>query len=105
MHDLRIKVIEIKGHCPVYKEGDEFSIVGGFMLRADKQQPLCMHSLASIMPYYVALSQGIRPAELGLGEDTAHLQCLDPCDYTAGGTVVFRIHVEERRSKGAEVLG
>ena len=68
MHDLRIKVIEIKGHCPVYKEGDEFSIVGGFMLRADKQQPLCMHSLASIMPYYVALSQGIRPAELGLGK-------------------------------------
>jgi len=39
---------------------------------------------ASLMPYYVALSKGIAPTQLGLaGEgDSAHLQCLDPAKYT-----------------------
>lgn len=50
-----------------------------------------MHSLASVFPYYIALSRGIAPRELGLGEDTAYVQCVDPCERTGGGTVVFRI--------------
>jgi len=51
------------------------------------------------MPYYVALSQGTPPRELGLGDnDTAYLypedghrQCLDPYKRTGGGTVVFAV--------------
>ena len=37
--------------------------------------------LASLMPYYVALSKGIPPTRLGLaGEGSrACVQCLDPC--------------------------
>ena len=62
--DLRVEVIEIKGHCPVYTVGDSFRIREGFKLVAEK--PLCMHSLASLMPYYVALSRGISPVGLGL---------------------------------------
>ena len=93
MSVLRIKVKEIKGHCPVYKVGDAFYITDGYKLKVT--QPICMHALASIMPYYVALSRGVLPKELGLGEgDVAYVQCLDPCEYTDGGTVVFEIKRE-----------
>lgn len=91
MSDLRIEVVEIKGNCPVYKKGDEFHILDGYKLKVSSS--ICMHSLASIMPYYVSLSKGISPEELGLGmnKDEAYLHCLDPCKYTGGGTVIFRI--------------
>lgn len=94
MRDLKLTVKEIKGSCSVYKVGDEFTILEGYRLQAER--PICMHSLASIMPYYVALSHGVSPAALGLGEDTARVQCLDPCDYTGGGTVIFEISGEEK---------
>jgi len=52
-----------------------------------------MHSLALIMPYYVALSKGVDPMTLGLAkeENKAYLQCLDPCEFTGGGTVIFEV--------------
>ncbi|MDW8001422.1 MAG: TIGR04076 family protein [Deltaproteobacteria bacterium] len=88
---LTVKVLLIQGVCPVYKVGDEFYIIDGYRLKANF--PLCMHSLASIMPYYVALSKGISPKELGLSksEGSAFVQCLDPCEYTGGGTVIFEL--------------
>jgi uncharacterized repeat protein (TIGR04076 family) len=45
------------------------------------------------MPYYNALFRGIDPQDLGLSNDRnkAYVQCLDPCDYTGGGTVIFEI--------------
>ena len=90
---LEITVKNIKGNCPVYKEGDSFKITDGYIL--DTKIPLCMHGLASIMPYYVALSRGIKPEDLGLGKDNkANVQCLDPCDITGGGTVIFEILME-----------
>jgi len=89
---LIIKVKKIKGTCPVYTQGDEFVIDEGYKLKTDK--PLCMHSLSSIMPYYTALSRGITPDKLGLGKkNKAYVQCLDPCRYTGGGTVVFEIEI------------
>ncbi|HDD44903.1 MAG TPA: TIGR04076 family protein, partial [Candidatus Desulfofervidus auxilii] len=71
---LIIKVKEIKGNCPIFKIGDTIFIENGYILRLEK--PICMHSLTSIMPYYVALSRGIKPQELGLGKDNkAYVQC------------------------------
>jgi len=73
VHDartLRIEVVDIQGHCPLHKVGDGFRIVDGYRLVADK--PLCMHALPSLAPYYVALSRGVDPADLGLaGPDGA----------------------------------
>lgn len=91
MPDLEIKVIEIKGNCPVYKKGDEFYILDGYKLKT--KELICMHSLFSLTPYYVALSKGILPKEIGLSKNNheAYIQCLDPCEYTGGGTVIFRI--------------
>jgi len=91
MPDLKIEIIEIKGNCPVYKKGDEFYILDGYKLKA--RELICMHSLSSLMPYYVALSRGTSPKELRLGKNKhkAYIQCLDPCKYTGGGTAIFRI--------------
>lgn len=88
--DLLITVHEIEGTCPVYKQGDRFRVTEGFKLKTDRT--LCMHSLASILPYYITLSKGTPPGELGLGKGhRAFVQCLDPCKYTGGGTVTFKI--------------
>lgn len=67
---------------------------GGYKLRSEKS--ICMHSLASLMPYYVALSRGILPESIGLGkEGVVSVQCLDPCEYTGGGTVILEISQDE----------
>ncbi len=96
--DLKIKVIDIQGNCPVYNLGDSFYLKDGFILIPEKSSQICMHSLSSILPYHVALSHGISPASVGLnraGGKKAYLQCLDPCKYTGGGTVVFEVEVIE----------
>jgi uncharacterized repeat protein (TIGR04076 family) len=89
MKTLKVTVHDIKGACPIYHRGDTFWIRDGFKL--DRAGVLCMHSLSSIMPYYVALSHGVPAQEIGLGTDGAFVQCLDPCEFTGGGTVVFKI--------------
>jgi len=90
--DLIIRVKEIKGHCPVYKVGDSFKLEDGYRLVSNI--PLCMHSLASLLPYYNALRVS-EPDRWGLtgkeGKTKAYLQCLDPLSYTDGGTVIFEV--------------
>ena len=71
-----------------------FFLENGYILKLEK--PICIHSLTSILPYYAALSRGVKPESLGLGRaNKAYVQCLDPCEYTGGGTVIFEIIVEE----------
>ncbi len=90
--DLVVRVKEIKGHCPVYKEGDSFRLEDGYRLVSDI--PLCMHSLAALLPHYNALRVS-PPEEWGLAgkadKSKAYVQCLDAMSYTDGGTVVFEI--------------
>jgi len=66
-----------------------------------------MHALQSLAPYYVALSRGVDPGDLGLAgpDGAAYVQCLDPQRYTGGGTVTFRVCAEEPESRGAEEKG
>lgn len=93
MPKLVITVHEIKGNCPVYIKGDQIVLDEGYRLNVAESDNVCMHSLASVMPYYVALYSGVDPRELGLSNDSkrAFVQCLDPCHLTGGGTVVFEI--------------
>jgi len=92
--DLLVIVKAVKGHCPVYKVGDFFTLKKGYQLVSDI--PVCMHGLASLMPHYNALRVS-QPKEWGLAgkeekdKDKAYVQCLDPVDYTGGGTVTFEI--------------
>ena len=92
--DLGVRVKSIKGHCPTYKVGDSFILKNGYQLVSEI--PVCMHGLASLMPHYNALRVS-GPEQWGLaGKDEknkgkAYVQCLDPVDYTDGGTVTFEI--------------
>jgi len=55
-----------------------------------------MHLSAFLTPYHVTLSKEIPPQSLGLSgtkEDSAYVQCLDPCEITGGGTVIFEVSV------------
>lgn len=90
---LIVKVVKVKGNCPVYKKGDKIVIEEGYILNLEETDALCLHSLASLMPYYIPLSKGVAPKTLGLAKKgrKAYLQCLDPCEYTGGGTVIFEI--------------
>ncbi|MDI6704010.1 MAG: TIGR04076 family protein [bacterium] len=92
---LIVKVKEIKGRCPVYKIGDKIVLDEGYKMNLEETTAVCMHSLSSLLPYYNAIAKGIEPKRLGLAkterEDYAYVQCLDPCEYTQGGTVVFEI--------------
>ena len=90
--DLVVRVAEIRGTCPVYHVGDTFRLVDGYRLESPK--PLCMHSLAALIPHYNALRVS-EPKDWGLAGRTnpgkAYVQCLDPEPYTGGGTAVFEI--------------
>lgn len=93
---LIITVAAVRGTCPVYKVGNKIVIDDGFRVNLQEADAICMHSLASVMPYYVALSKGIAPAQLGLANERglACVQCLDPAGCTGGGMVLFEMTAE-----------
>jgi len=95
---LVIRVIEIKGTCPVYSVGDKIVLDEGYKVNLKETTNICMHSLASIMPYYNALYNGVAPEKLGLAnkKGKACVQCLDPCEITGGGTVIFETTTTEK---------
>lgn len=90
--DLVVTVERITGTCPVYHESDKFFIRKGFILESNRR--LCLHGLASMIPFYACLARGISPSDLGLGSDCAYVHCPDPCQITNGGTVLFKIEKE-----------
>lgn len=93
---LIVEVIDIKGNCPVYTNGDKIVLDEGYKVNLEETDNICLHSLASLLPYYNALAKGISPVQLGLARkgEEAYIQCLDPREHTDGGTVTFRIRRE-----------
>jgi uncharacterized repeat protein (TIGR04076 family) len=90
---LIVEVIEISGDCPVYALGDRIVLDEGYKVNMKETDSICMHSLASLLPYYNALAKGVSAVELGLAKEgkEAYVQCMDPKEYTGGGTVIFKI--------------
>jgi uncharacterized repeat protein (TIGR04076 family) len=91
--DLIVKIVRVCGKCPVYEVGDKFILKEGYKL--ESEIPVCMHSLASLLPYYNAFAKGVSPHELGLSKENKNsifIQCLDPHDLTGGGTVTMEIY-------------
>lgn len=92
--NLTVKIVRICGKCPVYEVGDKFFIRQGYKL--ESKIPVCMHSLASLIPYYNAFAKGISAEELGMGkEKKLFVQCPDPHDLTDGGTATMEIFRNE----------
>lgn len=94
MERLTVRVVEIRGKCPVFKKGDRM-VIEGPEINLEETDAICTHAFASLLPYIVALRKGIKPSDLGLGRgEKAYAQCLDPGPpYTDGGTVIFEITV------------
>ncbi|CAD5245339.1 TIGR04076 family protein [Thermococcus camini] len=104
MERLEIRVVEIRGKCPVFRLGDRI-VVEGPRVNLEETDAICTHAFSSLLPYIVALRKGIKPGELGLGRgEKAYVQCLDPGPpYTDGGTVIFEITVvRDEGEKGVE---
>jgi uncharacterized repeat protein (TIGR04076 family) len=96
--NLAIEVVKVNGNCPTYKVGDQFNITGGYKLTSNI--PVCLHALHALTPYYIPLSRGISPYDLGLASinanqntPDAYIQCHDPEEITGGGSVIFRISI------------
>jgi len=94
---LVIEVDEIKGKCPVYKKGDKIVLEGPEIV-LEKTDAICIHALAPLLHYAVALREGVDPRKLGISKDEtyAYIQCVYPGEpYTAGGTVIFKCYTVE----------
>ena len=98
---LEIKVVEVRGNCPVHKVGDSIVIADPKII-LEKTDELCTHALSSLLHYVLVLERGADPAELGLAKPEhkgeAYIQCVDPGEpYTQGGTVIFRVRRIENK--------
>lgn len=94
---LLIKVKEVRGYCPVYKGGERL-VIEGPEIDLSRTDKICIHALAPILHFTVALREGIDPEKLGLAKsgNKAYIQCPDPAGtYTAGGTVIFELELEK----------
>ena len=94
---LVVEVVDIIGNCPVYEMGNKLVLDDGFKVNLKETDCICLHSLASILPYHIALSNGVDPVKIGLAREggDAYVQCLDPHRYTGGGTVTFKVSRQE----------
>jgi uncharacterized repeat protein (TIGR04076 family) len=95
MDVLEIRVHEIRGKCPVYREGDRIT-VDDPEIDLERTDALCTHALSTILHYTTILERKWCPVELGLtvdgDEEHAYMQCVDPGKpYTEGGTVIFQV--------------
>lgn len=93
LYKVLISVVEIRGHCPIYRVGDEI-LLEGFYIVSSTSANICIHALTSLMSLLSAFSHGSSARDLGIGseDNEGYLQCPDPGPpYTKGGTVVFRL--------------
>jgi len=102
---LEIEVVEVRGHCPVYKVGDKI-VIDDPEVVLEKTDALCTHALSSLLHYVLVLEHGADPVELGLSKpedrEHAYIQCVDAGEpYTHGGTVIFRVR-RVKKEKSAE---
>jgi len=101
MSKLIIEVSEIRGKCPVYKVGDRI-VIDGPEIVLEKTNAICIHALAPLLHYVVALRDGMDPRKLGLSKekDVAYIQCVDPGEpYTEGGTVIFKCYRVDKKKE------
>jgi len=101
MTKLIIEVSEIRGKCPVYKNGDKI-VIDGPEIVMEETDAICIHALAPLLHYAVALRDGADPRKLGLSKekDAAYIQCVDPGEpYTEGGTVIFKCYKAEEEEE------
>lgn len=83
---------EIRGHCPVYREGDKM-ILNKYYIESKNSSNICIHALTAMSTLLSAFAHGCSAIDLGIGSDenVGFLQCPDPGICNGGGTVIFEI--------------
>ena len=93
---IEVKVVKVKGYCPLYKVGDRFTIEKYYITNELKTR-ICIHALSSMLTLASPFLHGVSARELGIGDrdDIGYIQCPDPGEpYTCGGTVTFELRRE-----------
>lgn len=67
MPKLIIEISEIRGKCPVYNVGDKI-VIDGPEIVLERTDAVCIHALAPLLHYVVALRDGADPRKLGLSK-------------------------------------
>jgi len=94
---VTITVKEVRGICPIYKQGDKI-FAKDFYVVADKSANICIHAFIAMGTLLSAFIHGSSAIDLGIGkeENLGYLQCPDPGPpYTEGGTVIFEVKREK----------
>lgn len=90
-YDVRVKVVKVKGECPIFKEGDEFQLHRGYILEGK----FCFHALLALSSFLQILARGYSARAMGFEEhDRIIAQCPD-----AKNTVIFELSRENGPEK------
>ncbi|MCL4554804.1 MAG: TIGR04076 family protein [Actinobacteria bacterium] len=89
-----VTVERVDGRCAAdLKVGDRF-VCQGANLKLDESDRVCMAAFCSIYPMIMGARMGLELGRLGLPKHV--VQCIDPGPpYTPGGTVYFKIEIDE----------
>jgi len=83
---MRVRVVEVRGRCPVHRPGDEFRIEGGFVVEGR----VCLHALLAMAAVAWALGHGHSPGDLGFS-GPVRVRCPDPGPPLGSGSVTFEL--------------
>lgn len=81
---LEIEVYEIRGKRPVHKVGDK-TIIDEPRIVLEETDPICVHALATLLHYVVALDEGADPVKLG---PTKMIESMHTCSAWTPGSPI-----------------
>ncbi len=90
---VRVTVKEVRGECALgLRPGDHFDARDFYIVPNGK---ICLHALGSMTTFLYAMLKGVKPSEMGIGDDVAgYVRCPDPGPpLTCGGSVLFELRI------------
>ena len=90
---VRVTVKEVRGECALgLRPGDHFDARDFYIVPNGK---ICLHALGSMKTFLYAMLKGVKPSEMGIGDDVAgYVRCPDPGPpLTCGGSVLFELRI------------
>ena len=90
---VKVEVREVEGDCALgLREGDYFEAMDYYIV---PRGPICLHALGSMLTFLYAMLKGVKPSEMGIGDDTTgYVRCPDPGPpLTCGGSVLFELRI------------